>query len=397
MEFSAVVPGRRGRTQEMAATKTALIPRINLMSKISAQSLEHKVRVEIATEVSFTQAIRLERRRTERSGKPFMLVLVSGPGFHGTERDLLVRRMAVAIFSSTRETDLLGWYEEDSVLGLLLTEISSTEDQTIDVVVQKISSALQDAVSVDEFCRLNFVIRVFPHRTRGIGDDEGEEIIYPDLCSRSASGDFGSIVKRTVDVLGSLLALLLLLPIFGVIALLVKLTSQGPVLFSQKRVGRYGKLFDFYKFRSMYADNDPSVHREYVSKLIAGDGDVRQGNGMFKLERDARITPLGRWLRKTSLDELPQFVNILLGDMSMVGPRPPLPYEFERYRTWHKRRVLEIKPGLTGLWQVKGRSRTTFDEMVRMDLHYARTKSLWLDLKIMLMTPGAMLSGNGAS
>ena len=156
-------------------------------------------------------------------------------------------------------------------------------------------------------------------------------------------------------------------------------------------------MFNFYKFRSMYADNDPGVHRDYVTKLIEGAKHVQQPNGMYKLVSDPRVTPLGRLLRKTSLDELPQFINVLVGDMSLVGPRPPLPYEFERYRTWHRRRVLEIKPGLTGLWQVKGRSRTTFDEMVRMDLHYARTQSLWLDLKIILQTPVAMFSGNGAS
>jgi lipopolysaccharide/colanic/teichoic acid biosynthesis glycosyltransferase len=117
---------------------------------------------------------------------------------------------------------------------------------------------------------------------------------------------------------------------------------------------------------------------------------------VFKLTNDPRITPIGRLLRRTSLDELPQFLNVLKGQMSLVGPRPPIPYEVDCYEAWHKRRLLTVKPGITGLWQVKGRSRTTFDEMVRLDLQYARTWSLWLDLKIILKTPGAMVSGDGA-
>jgi lipopolysaccharide/colanic/teichoic acid biosynthesis glycosyltransferase len=166
------------------------------------------------------------------------------------------------------------------------------------------------------------------------------------------------------------------------------------MFFCQKRVGRYGKEFNFYKFRTMYAGNDPRIHHEYVARLIAGD--LAESNGVYKIVNDPRITPLGRFLRKTSLDELPQFVNVLKDDMSLVGPRPPLPYEFERYQTWHKRRVLELKPGLTGLWQVEGRSRTTFDEMVRMDIRYAIERSFWIDIKILLQTPAAMFTGKGA-
>jgi lipopolysaccharide/colanic/teichoic acid biosynthesis glycosyltransferase len=190
--------------------------------------------------------------------------------------------------------------------------------------------------------------------------------------------------------------MLVLLPIFVTLAILVKLTSRGPVFYCQKRVGQKGKLFDFYKFRSMYVDNDPESHREYATQFIEGDPQVQQPNGLYKLVNDPRVTRLGRFLRRSSLDELPQFFNVLRGDMSLVGPRPPLPYEFARYRTWHRRRVLEIRPGLTGLWQVRGRSRTTFEEMVRMDLHYARTWSLWMDIKIILQTPAAMFTATGA-
>jgi lipopolysaccharide/colanic/teichoic acid biosynthesis glycosyltransferase len=184
-----------------------------------------------------------------------------------------------------------------------------------------------------------------------------------------------------------------------VLSLAVKLTSKGPVLFRQVRVGQYGRPFTFFKFRSMYSGNDPRIHKEYVTRLIAGDKDAapkqNDAPAVHKIKSDPRVTPMGRLLRRTSLDEVPQFFNVLLGEMSLVGPRPPIPYEVECYEPWHHRR-LSVKPGITGLWQVSGRSRVSFDEMVRMDLRYAATWTPWLDLKILLKTPRAVLSGEGA-
>jgi lipopolysaccharide/colanic/teichoic acid biosynthesis glycosyltransferase len=169
------------------------------------------------------------------------------------------------------------------------------------------------------------------------------------------------------------------------------------VLYRQVRVGRRGEPFEMLKFRSMFVNADPAIHQQYVSWYIKSSGQVeRTGNEVFKLTADPRITPVGRFLRRTSLDELPQFWNVLKGDMSLVGPRPPLPFEVEQYQPWHRRRVLDAKPGVTGLWQVEGRSRTTFDEMVRLDLRYARTRSLWTDLRILAATPRAMITGKGA-
>ena len=150
----------------------------------------------------------------------------------------------------------------------------------------------------------------------------------------------------------------------------------------------------------MYVGNDASIHQEYTKKLISGKAQRHpcEGNseGVFKLTGDSRITSVGAFLRKTSLDELPQFYNVLKGEMSLVGPRPPIPYEVENYDVWHRRRLLEAKPGITGLWQVSGRSRVTFDEMVRLDLRYARTWSPWMDIQILLRTPRAVLLGQGA-
>jgi exopolysaccharide biosynthesis polyprenyl glycosylphosphotransferase len=205
-------------------------------------------------------------------------------------------------------------------------------------------------------------------------------------------------VKRAMDLLASSLALLFLSWLLFAIVLLIKATSKGPALFRQTRIGEHGKPFTFLKFRSMYVDNDATIHKEYVARLIAGktDSPAQATPEVFKITNDPRVTPIGRILRKTSLDELPQLINVLKGQMSLIGPRPPVPYEFERYDLWHRRRVLEVKPGITGLWQVRGRSRTSFDEMVRLDLHYTRNWSLWLDFKILLDTPRAVFSGDGA-
>ena len=150
----------------------------------------------------------------------------------------------------------------------------------------------------------------------------------------------------------------------------------------------------------MKVDNDSRVHEEYVRKLIAGQAERKpsngNGEGVYKLTGDDRITRVGAFLRRTSLDEMPQFLNVLKGDMSLVGPRPAIPYEVVAYQTWHRRRVLEVKPGITGLWQVNGRSRVTFDEMVRLDLRYAKAWSPWMDIKILLLTPRAVVLGEGA-
>ena len=150
----------------------------------------------------------------------------------------------------------------------------------------------------------------------------------------------------------------------------------------------------------MYTNNDPKIHRDYVQNFIAGKTENSSKNEdepvVYKITNDPRVTPIGRFLRQTSLDEFPQLWNVLRGEMSLVGPRPPVRYEFEVYDVWHRRRVLEVRPGITGLWQVSGRSRTCFDDMVRLDLRYSQSWSLWLDLKILLATPLAIVAGDGA-
>jgi lipopolysaccharide/colanic/teichoic acid biosynthesis glycosyltransferase len=382
----------------MATQKSALLPWIKKISSEddAVASFERRLQIAVIQETTFVQLLRLERRRTERSGKQFMLVLISGEDFRTESGGILINHVVTAVSSSTRETDVLGWYERDVTLGLLMTEIGQADTATIATIIKKISAAVQDAVGSERYSRLTIMFRVFPQEVAELSDDEEDLILYPDLSKRCSPKKHDRLLKRAMDIFGSLVALVVFLPVFAIIALLVKLTSKGPVLFCQKRMGQYGKEFCFYKFRTMYVDNDSQIHRDYIAKLIAGKGDLGEGRGIYKLVNDPRITAIGRFLRKTSLDELPQFVNVLMNDMSLVGPRPPLPYEYERYQTWHRRRVLELKPGLTGLWQVEGRSRTTFDEMVRMDLRYANIRSLWVDCKILLQTPAAMLTGRGA-
>jgi lipopolysaccharide/colanic/teichoic acid biosynthesis glycosyltransferase len=223
--------------------------------------------------------------------------------------------------------------------------------------------------------------------------------LYPDLSKQADTKRVSNGLKRAMDIVGSAVALALASPVFLGIALAIKVTSKGPVFFRQKRIGQYGTPFVFLKFRSMYTGNDASTHKEYVQKLIAGKAESHadgNGNGVFKLTKDPRITQVGAFLRRTSLDELPQFINVLLGEMSLVGPRPPVPYEVEAYDVWHRRRLLEAKPGITGLWQVSGRCRVKFDDMVRLDLQYARTSSPWQDIKILVRTPAAVVFGDGA-
>ena len=203
------------------------------------------------------------------------------------------------------------------------------------------------------------------------------------------------VVKRAFDLTVALLALVVLAPLWAAISLLIKLDSKGPVFYRQERVGMDGRIFLFLKFRTMRTGADDRVHREYQRRYIEGRPDTNLGDSrrpVYKLHDDPRVTRTGRWLRRTSLDELPQLLNVLRGDMSVVGPRPPIPYEVEAYALWHRKR-LDMKPGMTGLWQVSGRNRLSFDEMVRLDLFYIENWSLWLDLKIMLRTLPVLLRG----
>ncbi len=219
--------------------------------------------------------------------------------------------------------------------------------------------------------------------------------LAPENVQVDQASYFYVLSKRLMDIGGALAGIILFAPIMLIIAAVIKATSEGPVLFKQERVGLGGANFTFLKFRTMRVNNDDSVHQEYVRKLIEGkEEEINNGsddNPVYKLTNDTRITAIGHFLRKTSLDEIPQLFNVLTGTMSLVGPRPPIPYEVAVYQNWHLRRVLDAKPGITGLWQVYGRNKTTFDEMVRLDLQYIQQRSLLFDIELIIRTVTGML------
>lgn len=316
-----------------------------------------------------------------------------------------------ALSRATRDTDIKGWHRDGAVMGVIFTEIPFQQETIVEILAKKTKVALHDVLGSEHAARIKLSFHSFPSPLSDHSpaddddDDEGTRsrdafsTIYPDLVLEIESRRTGLLVKRCLDIVGSLLAIVTLAPFMILIAAAIKLTSPGPVFFRQTRLGQAGTGFTFLKFRSMYSKADSAIHEEYVKRFILNQTEAA-GNGgdnhVFKLQADPRITPVGRLLRRTSLDEVPQFLNVLAGQMSLVGPRPPLPYEFANYEVWHRRRLLAMKPGITGFWQVDGRSRVKFDEMVRMDIAYATTWSLGKDIKILWRTPRAILSGNGA-
>lgn len=354
-------------------------------------------------ETTFRRMIAIERKRTERSKAPFVLMLLEAVGDRGTKKNAItLNRVTTALLSASRDTDLVGWYKEEAIVGTMFTGLIVNDKRAVlDTFLAKVSAALQEELTADEFNQVRISFHLFPddwdHEKPGPPTNAA---LYPDLASRDKGQRSVLFVKRTIDFVGSSIMLILLAPLFFVIALAVKLSSRGPVFYRQQRVGRYGQTFTFLKFRSMFMNNDSNVHKDFVTRLIvskAGETAPKEtGESVYKLTNDKRITRVGKVLRRTSLDELPQFINVLKGEMSLVGPRPPIPYELAAYQTWHRHRLLAVKPGITGLWQVMGRSSVRFDEMVRLDLRYASTWTPWLDLKILLRTPGAVIRGSGA-
>lgn len=350
---------------------------------------------ELLPEATFLNALCWERRRSDRSGNSLVLALVHLDGPKWSDRDpRLMETAARSVCAVVRGTDTAGWYRDQKCVGVIFTELRNTAKSDMNSIDAKLKEALGTALPSEVAEDVRVTYHIYPE------SDGGSLAVDPTLYREGLPKRKGAhIVKRCMDIMGSLVGLVALSPLMLLIALAVWLTSEGPVWCLQTRIGEGGRPFTFIKFRSMFHNSDPSLHRDYVADLIAGRNVAKSDgskSGLYKIVNDPRVTPIGRVLRRSSLDELPQFFNVLKGDMSLVGPRPPLPYEFERYSAWHRRRVLEVKPGLTGLWQVCGRSRTNFDDMVRLDLQYAREWSLWLDLKILLMTPAAVVFGAGA-
>ena len=348
----------------------------------------------------FRHILRVQRMRTERSKKPFLLLMIDISRLIETTQNIeIVDKVKTSLDLSLREVDIRGWYNHNNrTIGVLFTEIESMDEASIDTIIHKIYDRFCEKLDPNWIKKIYISFHIFPETKQGLSADEPFNInLYPDLVKKDLNKKLSLFIKYIFfDIVGSAIALLLFSPLFLIIAAAIKATSAGPVFFRQERVGLNGKSFLFLKFRTMTANNDPLKHKEYIKKFINQQNSSATEPGVFKLTNDSRITTVGHFLRKTSLDELPQLINVLKGDMSLVGPRPPIPYECDLYDIWHRRRLLSARPGITGLWQVMGRSRTTFDEMVRLDLKYLREWSLLLDLKIIFMTPKAVIGGGGA-
>ena len=277
-------------------------------------------------------------------------------------------------------------------LGLLEDITTVVHDHQIDEVIIALPSASRRVIpGITEQCQkggvsFKIVPDLYEMSLSGVDIDDLRGIPIVGVKETSIRG-FDLLLKRGIDVVLSLLLLILLTPLWTLVALLIKLDSPGPIVFKQLRVGKGGKPFQFYKFRSM---------RVKAEDAITELSDLNEVSWpLFKIKNDPRLTRVGRFLRRTSLDELPQLINILKGEMSLVGPRPPLPSEVEKYEPWHMKR-LEAAPGLTGLWQVSGRSDLPFDEMVMLDIYYIENWSLGLDFRALLQTIPAVISGQGA-
>jgi len=382
--------------------------------------------MKILKKSGFTGLLYYERERSERTNSPFSLIHVDLSKINGRTNGQSFEKIIKTIALSIRTIDRTGWIENNTI-GIFLPDTQLTGAKAAAV---KFKKNLIKNFGAD-FSQLDFVASTYPEppdskknklrskeTTNSVSSPpEIYTMEYSSNCQRSdvitdnssfildqsiigLRDDWQFVMKRLIDIVGALVGIIIFFPIMLIISAAVKLTSKGPVIFQQERMGYQGKKFIFLKFRSMSTNNDESLHREYVEKLIQGNHDeINMGSEdqpYYKIKNDPRVTPLGGILRKSSMDELPQFFNVLMGQMSLVGPRPPIPYELENYKPWHMKRILDVKPGITGLWQVKGRSLSTFDEMVRLDLQYAKNWDLWLDFKILFSTFKVVFTGYGA-
>ena len=287
---------------------------------------------EVLDEEAFNRRIAIERKRTERSNQPFLLMLLEDGRLQESQEDRVdLEIMVSALLPSIRETDIIGWYKGRTTVGVIYTGlVDNDKNAVLSMIQSRVIATLEGSFPLEQLSHVNTWFHFFPDDWDDDGSGHPSNLaLYPDLLNSNNEKRSVLVIKRVMDILGSLLMLCLCGPVFAVIALAIKATSKGPVFFRQQRVGQYGRHFTFLKFRSMKVNNDHSAHKEFVTKLIGSDAGKRQsggkGSGIYKIASDPRVTRVGKFLRRTSLDELPQFVNVLKGEMSLVGPRPPSP------------------------------------------------------------------------
>jgi lipopolysaccharide/colanic/teichoic acid biosynthesis glycosyltransferase len=322
---------------------------------------------------SFQIILKNERARADRANSHFALILlVLPPGSGGSHE---VKKLILALRQRIRSTDGLGWVD-NKTLGILLPGTDRKGAAVFATAFEKRYFAERPPVPFTVYC--------YPEHWLHDGNGPSLDGENSEGIRRKVEASLSRrlpLWKRALDIAGSLLALVLSSPFFLLLPAYIKIVSPGPVIFKQKRVGSRATPFTFLKFRTMHLNNDTSSHKEHLKKLINSD------EPMQKLDsaKDPRIIPGGCVIRKACLDELPQLVNVLRGEMSLVGPRPCLPYEAEEFLRWHSHRF-DVLPGLTGLWQVSGKNKLTFKEMIRLDIDYCQRMSPWLDIKILLLT-----------
>jgi lipopolysaccharide/colanic/teichoic acid biosynthesis glycosyltransferase len=336
----------------------------------------------------FRSSLIRERLRAERFERDFALLLVRVPDTNVLD----ALKVVEAVTKVRREVDLLGWFEDGTTLGLVLPETDALDVTITSPIEARLRRELVARLGSGIAGQCSIQFHAYPgsvNKNASITRSPTDPLLLSLDLPRNR-GFAQEAIKRGIDIVVSAVALVLLLPFFVVIAAVIKLNSPGPAFLKHTRVGQGGRRFGMLKFRTMRVNAEEALHKEFVDQMIKGAATSRTGSKEepphFKLALDPRVTSVGRFLRKTSIDELPQLWNVLVGEMSLVGPRPSPAYEIEHFKPWHYRRVLEIKPGITGLWQVMGRNRTTFDDWVRLDLHYAQERSLRLDLWILFRT-----------
>jgi exopolysaccharide biosynthesis polyprenyl glycosylphosphotransferase len=340
----------------------------------------------------FLRQLHLETLRAQRS-KSTLSIIVLTLDKEANLESLNMNEILGIIRKKTRDTDISGFVNHKTLCVLL--------PDTDEAGAKEICAKLTNKIPQFSITTSSYPDHIFESLTKNgcISPDAFPFEIWDPMDLKGESW-FKSLLKRGIDIVGSIIGILIFMPVMLVTALAIKATSPGPVIFSQIRLGKHGAPFTFYKFRSMHVNMDNQLHRDYVNDFIKGHHEkVNQGDAeqpVYKIKSDPRVTKVGKFIRKTSIDELPQFFNVLRGDMSLVGPRPPLSYEAEKYQAWHLRRILDMKPGITGLWQVEGRSKTGWDDTVRLDIRYIKNWSLLLDLKILLRTFKEVLKCRGA-
>lgn len=417
---------------------------LHLLTTYPASKRIQNIYPGLCTDVIFYQRLTIERQRSERTGHPFAYIQLEfsekNIRVNKSEFAIFIQKLLDIIWDKKEAIDLAGSIQSASLHLLLIHTQIQDAKQFIEQCLHETTQVERIAKIANDAQILNSIhISMHPvSRTPACSYIQGEPIFIKNIIWHKDEKDQpvtkesyrllanwknpnqGMIalktpitekehskidgitykyMKRTFDLVCSGFILLAILFPMLAVAFIIKFTSKGPILFIQDRVGQFAKLFKFLKFRSMYTDMDDSIHQEYVKKLIQGRNDeINKGDAdepMFKIVDDPRITPIGKIIRKLSVDELPQIWNVIRGEMSLVGPRPPIPYEVKEYQDWHYRRITLAKPGITGLWQVCGRNTTTFEEMVRLDIRYVEDWSFWLDIKILFKTFKAVFGKEG--